>query len=128
MVSVDANCIYTGKPDYGEGGPDYAHLSEVKLVIRVNPSHALLVCKDGSNCLLTTQRANPYGPGTAGRAQTYLAKTSQTTLLMDYDLYPDSDTAIEKTLGNAIRQCQSRPPGAAWSAMLAKAGLAGGNR
>lgn len=110
IVSVDKDCIYTGQSDYGGFGPDYAHLSQVKLVIRVYPTVASLVCKDGSECMLTTLGFDPRS-----RGKNRLVPTNRNTVLVDYGIYPDSDIAIERKLGEVIKYCQSVKPDSKWN-------------
>lgn len=113
LVYVDKDCIYTGRSDYDERKPNYAHLSQVKLVIEVYPTKALLVCKDGSECMLSTQQ----GRGdltTHARGKPYLVKTDRITILVDYGNYYESAITIERKLGEIIRHCQSIKPNPKW--------------
>lgn len=120
LVSVDPDCLYTGESDYGSAGPSYAHLSQMKLVIRVNPTHALLACKDGTACAIQTLPGD-WDVAAHRRGPAYTVRTKEITVLTDYGPYPASDDAIERQLGGAVRGCQQSRPAARWESLLRSA-------
>lgn len=114
LVSVDSDCIYTGDNDYSSSGPEYAHLSQVKLEnVYGGRSIASLMCKDGSECMLRTFSGD-WDVQTHTRGKPYLIRVSKVTIAQDHSHYEESEIAITRTLANVIKQCQSVRPNEKW--------------
>lgn len=119
-LKIDTDCIFEGRMESVDAGPSWVQLSEVTLVQRFNPARAVLVCRDGRKCAVTTMRGDW---DTTRHVQTppVLHRTDSVTLVLDYGHIEATTAFLEKRLPAVLKACSIVRPGPRWQARLAQA-------